>query len=213
MKTLSVIDLLLIELEHSLRTCQVKPAIGASRPYPAEGTDETDLNDQQTKHIAGLMRVNNAGEVAAQGLYRGQAISARNKTIKNDMLQAASEENEHLNWCQTRLKELHSKRSLLDPFWYWGSFSLGLGAGLIGDKWSLGFVEETENQVAKHLDNHLNQLPEQDHRTQRILQTMQQDEMKHAVYAHNAGAAKLPKPVQQAMNLVSKIMTFSAYRI
>ena len=212
MRVLSVFDRVLIELEHSLRTCHVKPSSGP-RPYPATDQQHPELNEQELRHVAGLMRVNNAGEVAAQGLYRGQAITARNKNIKNDMLEAANEENEHLNWCQTRLKELDSNRSLLDPFWYWGSFSLGLTAGFIGDKWSLGFVEETENQVTRHLESHLKSLPEQDHRSKSIVNTMKQDEMKHAAYAHKAGAAKLPGSIQKAMKLVSKLMTFSAYRI
>ncbi|MCK4710338.1 MAG: 2-polyprenyl-3-methyl-6-methoxy-1,4-benzoquinone monooxygenase [Gammaproteobacteria bacterium] len=210
MKSFSAIDKVLIELEHSLRTCHVKPSIG-SRPYPAKNLEHPELSEQESTHVSGLMRVNNAGEVAAQGLYRGQAISARNKDIKNNMLEAANEENEHLNWCQTRLTELDSRTSLLDPFWYWGSFSIGLTAGLIGDKWSLGFVEETEKQVTRHLEKHLNDLPEQDHRSRVILDTMKDDEIKHAINAHKAGAAKLPSPVQQAMNLVSKVMTFSAF--
>ena len=212
MKVFSAIDKVLIELEHSLRTCHVKPSIG-SRPYPAKNIKHPDLNEQESSHAASLMRVNNAGEVAAQGLYRGQAITARNGSIKNDMLEAANEENEHLNWCQTRLTELGSRTSLLDPFWYWGSFGLGLTAGFIGDKWSLGFVEETENQVTRHLESHLNELPEQDHRSKTVLNTMKDDEIRHAVNAHKAGAAKLPDPVRKGMNLVSKVMTFSAYRI
>lgn len=212
MKPLSLIDHVLIELEHSLRTCHVKPSSGP-RPYPAQKLQNPELSEQDSAHSASLMRVNNAGEVAAQGLYRGQALTAGNESIKNDMLEAANEENEHLNWCQTRLSELGSHTSLLDPFWYWGSFSLGLTAGLIGDKWSLGFVEETEKQVTRHLEKHLDELPEQDHRSRVIVDNMKQDEIKHAVYAHNAGAAKLPIPVRLAMNLVSKVMTFSAYRI
>jgi ubiquinone biosynthesis monooxygenase Coq7 len=212
MKSFSFLDRCIIELEHGLRTCQIKPA-GGKRPYPARQQPVPELNEPETSHVAGLMRINNAGEVAAQGLYRGQALNARNKNIKNDMLAAAEEENEHLNWCQTRLDELGAKRSLLDPVWYWGSFVIGATAGMVGDKWSLGFVEETENQVTQHLQKHLQQLPVQDQRSQLILETMKQDEMKHATNAHKAGAAKLPTPIQTAMTLVSKIMTFSAYRI
>lgn len=212
MKTFSFIDRILIELEHNLRTCHVKPARGA-RPYPAEILPFPDLTDTENRHVSGLMRVNNAGEVAAQGLYRGQAFSASQPAIKKNMLQAAIEENEHLDWCQTRLSELGAQRSMLDPVWYWGSFSLGLSAGLAGDKWSLGFVEETEKQVTRHLQQHLQQLPEQDTRTREILSLMKQDEMRHARQAHLAGAAKLPEFIKQAMTLVSKIMTFSAYRV
>lgn len=212
MKSFSLIDRVLIELEHSLRTCHVKPSLG-SRPYPATDLPDTDLSEQESQHTASLMRVNNAGEVAAQGLYRGQAITARKESIKADMLEAANEENEHLNWCQTRLHELGSGTSLLDPVWYWGSFGIGLSAGLAGDKWSLGFVEETEKQVTQHLQSHLQKIPAQDQRSRAILETMKEDEQKHAVNAHNAGAAKLPLVIQNAMNLVSKCMTFSAYRL
>jgi len=212
MKTFTFIDRVLIELEHNLRTCHVKPSRGA-RAYPAEAIPFTDLTDDESRHVAGLMRVNNAGEVAAQGLYRGQAVSARRASLKQDMLQAALEENEHLDWCQTRLSELGAQRSTLDPVWYWGSFTLGLAAGLAGDKWSLGFVEETEKQVSKHLEQHIQQLPAQDNRTRQILSLMKQDELRHATHAHQAGAAQLPGPIQKAMTLVSKLMTFSAYRI
>lgn len=212
MRNNSLIDKLLIEIEQSLRTCYVKPPIG-ERPYPAKNISENTLNDTDKKHVSGLMRVNNAGEVAAQGLYRGQAITARTQAVHNNMLHAAAEENEHLNWCQTRLEELGSPRSLLDPFWYWGSFAIGSTAGLIGDKWSLGFVEETENQVTEHLQHHLQQLPEQDLRSKRILDQMQQDEMKHAADAQQAGAASLPTPIRSLMTLVSKVMTKTAYRL
>lgn len=213
MKHLSVVDLILTELEHSLRTCHVKPAGSVSRSYPADRLEPVELDDKTTRHVAALMRVNNAGEVAAQGLYRGQAVSSKNQRIKEELQLAANEENEHLNWCQTRLHELNSKRSILDPLWYWGSFGLGVTAGFMGDKWGLGFVEETENQVARHLDRHLNQLPQNDRRSEAILRTMKEDETKHADYAHKAGAATLPAAVRQAMNLVSKVMTFSAYRL
>jgi len=212
MKHYSLLDRIIIEFEHSLRTCHVKPP-GGKRAYPAQSIDETELSEEENSHIAGLMRVNNAGEVAAQGLYRGQALTARNQAVRKDMLEAADEENEHLNWCQTRLSEVNARRSLLDPLWYWGSFSIGATAGMIGDKWSLGFVEETENQVTHHLEQHLQQLPEQDQRSQVILELMKQDEMRHATNAHKAGAVKLPAAIQKAMTAVSKLMTFSAYRI
>ena len=212
MKTFSPIDRFIIEFEHSLRTCHVKPG-GGKRPYPAAQQAPSELDEAESQRVAGLMRVNNAGEVAAQGLYRGQALTARKQTIKQDMLEAAEEENEHLNWCQTRLSEIGARRSLLDPLWYWGSFTIGATAGLIGDKWSLGFVEETEKQVTRHLEAHLQQLPPQDQRSQAILELMKQDEMRHATNAHKAGAAKLPAFIQRAMTAVSKVMTFSAYRV
>ncbi len=212
MKPLSLIDRAIIEFEHSLRTCHVKPT-GGPRPYPGNLQQEAELDDTEARRVAGLMRVNNAGEVAAQGLYRGQALTARKEAVKKDMLEAANEENEHLNWCQTRLSEVGARRSLLDPFWYWGSFAIGATAGMIGDKWSLGFVEETEKQVTRHLEQHLQQLPEQDQRSKAVLELMKQDEMRHATNAHKAGAARLPTPIQKAMSAVSKVMTFSAYRV
>ena len=212
MKHLNVIDKVLIELEHSLRTCHVKPS-ALARTYPAQDKDFAEMDEPETRLVAGLMRVNNAGEVAAQGLYRGQAANAKNKSLQKDMLLAADEENEHLNWCQTRLEELNAGRSLLDPFWYWGSFLLGSSAAAAGDKWSLGFVEETEKQVGAHLEEHLQKLPEQDIRSKSILLQMKTDELKHAQNAHKAGAAPLPSFIQKTMKLVSKVMTVSAYRI
>ncbi len=212
MRKNSLLDRLIIELEHGLRTCHVKPPTG-SRPYPAANKTPDELNETEQHHVAGLMRINNAGEVAAQGLYRGQSITARNANTRQEMLEAAEQENEHLNWCQTRLQELDASTSKLDPFWYWGSFAIGFSAGAMGDKWSLGFVEETEKQVTEHLQDHLNRLPQQDKRSQEILDQMKQDEMQHAVNAHNAGAAELPSPIKLLMTLTSKIMTASAYRL
>ena len=212
MRANSILDKILTELDHGLRTCFVKPSSGP-RPYPAEGAPETETNENENHHIAGLMRINNAGEVAAQGLYRGQALTARTEQVQQNMLLAAEEENEHLNWCQTRLEELGARRSLLDPFWYLGSFTIGLSAGLIGDKWSLGFVEQTEIQVTDHLQSHIDQLPEQDQRSERILQQMKEDEIRHADNAHEAGAAELPAAIRAAMGLTSKVMTKTAYHL
>ncbi len=211
-KHLTPIDYLLIELQHGLSTCHTTPP-QHPRPYPARKIVAAELSDVEQKQVAGLMRVNNAGEVAAQGLYRGQALSARNSAVSQSMASAAEEENEHLNWCQQRLGELNASRSKLDGLWYWGSFTIGALAGAIGDKWSLGFVEETEKQVCQHLELHLSKLPQQDQRSRAILETMKDDEMRHAVNAHEAGAAELPRPVKKAMSWVSKIMTFSAYRV
>ncbi len=212
MKAYSPLDRLLIEIEHSLRTSFVKPT--TKRPYPAgTGCRDHELDEGESRHVAGLMRVNNAGEVAAQGLYRGQAALARNPEVEQKMRQAADEENEHLNWCQTRLEQLGERRSLLDPFWYWGSFAIGATAAAVGDRWSLGFVEETENQVTRHLQSHLEQLPDQDDCTRRVLEQMKEDEMRHATQASQAGAAPLPGVVRKAMSWVSKVMTATAYRI
>ena len=212
MRHLSLTDRLLDELQHGLNTCHQRPP-AAARAYPAEAAEQGELSEPEQAHVAGLMRVNNAGEVAAQGLYRGQALTARKQAQSAAMITAAEEENEHLNWCQRRLSELDHRRSLLDGVWYWGSFTIGALAGAAGDKWSLGFVKETEQQVCAHLDQHLQRLPEQDRRSHAILTTMRADEARHANNADQAGAAELPQPVKAAMTLVSKIMTFSAYRI
>ena len=212
MRQLSLTDRLIDELQHGLQTSHLRPAKGA-RPYPGKDVSEADLTAAEQRHVAGLMRVNNAGEVAAQGLYRGQALTARKAAISAAMHQAAEEENEHLDWCQQRLEELNQRRSLLDGVWYWGSFTIGALAGAAGDRWSLGFVKETEEQVCEHLDRHLQRLPEQDQRSRAIIENMREDEAKHATEAAAAGATELPAPVKCAMSLVSKVMTFTAYRI
>jgi ubiquinone biosynthesis monooxygenase Coq7 len=212
MRYLSFTDRLLDELQHGLGTSYLRPP-AAARAYPAEGVEAGELSAQEQAQAAALMRVNNAGEVAAQGLYRGQALTARKQALSAAMNAAAEEENEHLNWCQRRLSELNQPRSLLDGLWYWGSFTIGAMAGAAGDRWSLGFVKETEQQVCSHLDRHLRRLPEQDQRSRLIIEAMREDELRHAVNAEQAGAAELPRVVKTAMSLVSKVMTFTAYRI
>ena len=212
MRKLTLTDRLLDELQHGLSTCHVRPPASA-RGYPADAVEDGELSDQERAHAAGLMRVNNAGEVAAQGLYRGQACTARAAATGDAMQQAAEEENEHLNWCQQRLDELGHGRSLLDGAWYWGSFAIGALAGLAGDRWSLGFVKETEQQVCAHLERHFEGLPEPDRRSRAIVSTMRDDEARHADSAAAAGAAELPYPVKKAMTLVSKVMTVTAYRV
>ena len=212
MRRFSLTDRLLQELQHGLATSHLRPRT-APRPYPAETVESAEMTDAETAHAAGLMRVNNAGEVAAQGLYRGQALTARAAGVGASMIEAAEEENEHLNWCQRRLAELDERRSLLDGVWYWGAFAIGAAAGAAGDKWSLGFVKETEQQVCAHLDRHLERLPPQDGRSRAIVAAMREDELRHAQNATKAGAAELPAPVKAAMTMVSKVMTFSAYRI
>jgi ubiquinone biosynthesis monooxygenase Coq7 len=212
LQRLNLIDTLFDEFQHGLKTCQLRPFTDA-RPYPGSDIEDTPLSDSEQQHAAGLMRVNNAGEVAAQGLYRGQAFSARDPKTSGTMRVAAEEENEHLNWCLQRLSELGGNRSKLDGLWYLGSFGIGFVAGAIGDKWSLGFVEETEKQVSDHLDSHLQKLPEQDLRSRAVLETMKADEIRHAIEAHEAGAARLPSFVRRTMGLTSKVMTFVAYRV
>jgi len=212
MRRLSFTDRLLCELQHGLSTSHLRPA-AAARAYPADGVESGELSAEELTQVAGLMRVNNAGEVAAQGLYRGQALTAREQALSAAMNEAAEEENEHLNWCQRRLSELNQPRSLLDGVWYWGSFTIGALAGAAGDKWSLGFVKETEQQVCSHLDRHLQHLPAQDQRSRSIIETMREDELRHAVNAEQAGAAELPRTLKTAMTLISKVMTFTAYRV
>jgi len=163
--------------------------------------------------VAGLMRVNHAGEIAAQGLYQGQAATARLTTVRASMEKAAEEENDHLAWCQERLAELGSRPSILNPIWYAGAFAIGATAGLIGDRWSLGFVAETERQVVRHLEDHLARLPRGDARSKAILEQMKIDEQRHGATAEQAGGAQLPAPVRQLMGAVSRIMTRGAYRV
>lgn len=209
---MTLTDRLLDELQHGLSTCHVRPP-ASPRGYPADAAEDEEMSDRDRAHAAGLMRVNNAGEVAAQGLYRGQACTARAEATGEAMQRAAAEENEHLNWCQRRLDELGRGRSLLDGAWYWGSFAIGALAGLAGDRWSLGFVKETEQQVCAHLERHFERLPEADRRSRAIVVAMRDDESRHAEDAAAAGAAELPLPVKKAMTLASRVMTFTAYRI
>jgi ubiquinone biosynthesis monooxygenase Coq7 len=184
-----------------------------ARPNPAGSTAEPDLNEDTRKHVAGLMRINHTGEICAQALYSGQAATARNKEVRDEMHAAALEELDHLAWCEQRLAELDSKTSLLNPLWYAGSFALGAIAGIAGDGWSLGFLKETEIQVEAHLEDHLEQLPEEDKRSQAILDQMKTDEAKHAEMAATAGAYELPQPIKDAMSFTSKIMKAVSYRV
>ena len=197
-------------LDNSLRTLANNPAV-TGRPNPAEGVEEPELDEKERKHVAGLMRINHCGEVCAQGLYQGQALTARTAEVREAMQESAEEENDHLDWTEKRLKDLNSHTSLLNPLFYAGSVAIGAVAGIAGDKWSLGFVAETERQVESHLDNHLQQLPRQDKKSQVILETMQADEIEHAKKAVNSGAAELPEAVKRVMGLTSKLMTRTTY--
>ena len=169
--------------------------------------------DADRLRSAALMRVNHAGEVAAQALYAGHAAAAGDAQVRDAMLRAAAEEGEHLDWCEARVRELDSHVSYLTPLWYFGSFAIGAAAGAAGDKWSLGFVMETERQVVRHLDRHLELLPEQDRRSRAILQQMRRDEMQHASVAQDAGGAELPLPLRALMRCCAKVMTATAYRV
>lgn len=179
--------------------------------YPADGMHEPSLSEEQRKQSAALMRINHAGEICAQALYHGQAMVSKTEAVQQKMQQAAREEGDHLAWCKQRLDELGSHTSYLNPFWYAGSFCIGMAAGLIGDKWSLGFVVETERQVIKHLESHLHTLPADDVRSYHILSQMEKDEAKHRDEALAAGANELPAFIKQGMTLMSKIMVKTTY--
>ncbi len=205
-------DRLIVNFDQALRTIFGKPQT-TERPDPAAELDDVTLSEDERRVAAGLMRVNHAGEVSAQGLYQGQALTARLPDVKEKMERAALEENDHLAWCEKRVKELGEDVSLLSPFWYAGSFAIGALAGIAGDKWSLGFVAETEHQVIRHLDNHLQRLPPQDAKSRAIVEQMKIDEAHHATVALEHGGAALPTPVKKMMALTSKVMTKAAYRI
>ena len=206
----SPLDKLFTELNRGLAPALETNAI-ADRPTPAQSLPEASMSDSEREHAMRLMRVNHAGEVAAQALYHGQAVTAKLPEVRAEMEHAAEEENDHLAWCEQRIRELGGEVSALQPFWYAGSFALGALAGAIGDKWSLGFVAETEKQVVKHLEEHETQLPAEDQKTRAILKQMKQDEAEHGEKAMQAGGAELPELVQLMMSLSSKIMTKTAY--
>jgi ubiquinone biosynthesis monooxygenase Coq7 len=211
-RNLTPVDRIIAGLDHALRTVNSAPT-GAMRPSPATGVEEAPLSDGEKNHAAGLMRVNHAGEIAAQGLYQGHAAVARDPVIESQMLQAADEELDHLAWCEQRLAELGSGPSVLRPLWYAGSFAIGAASGILGDKWSLGFIEETERQVSEHLSGHLQGLPVNDARSRAIVAQMRDEEEQHGANAHAAGAAELPAAVRGLMKGVASIMKGTAYRI
>ncbi|HEX5515396.1 MAG TPA: 2-polyprenyl-3-methyl-6-methoxy-1,4-benzoquinone monooxygenase [Gammaproteobacteria bacterium] len=206
----SPLDHFLIQADLGLRTLLGNP-IPTDRPDPALTVPEADLTEAERREAARLMRINHTGEVCAQALYQGQALTARSDEVKRLMQESAAEENDHLLWCERRLEELDSRTSYLNPFFYIGSLTLGAVAGLAGDKWSLGFLAETERQVEAHLDGHLTRLPETDDKSRAVVEQMKEDERKHATTATNAGGAELPLPVRQLMRLASKVMTKTTY--
>lgn len=208
----SPFDQLLINIDTGLRAV-LGGVHTTGRSNPAAATPENELSKTEQDLAGRLMRINHSGEVAAQGLYQGQALTAKLPKVRTHMEQAALEENDHLDWCKRRAIELGKHTSLLDPIWYLGSVAIGAAAGAAGDKWSLGFVAETERQVVKHLDSHLQRLPEHDAKTRAILQQMKIDEGKHATTAVKSGGAELPGPIKKAMQLASKVMTKTAYWI
>ena len=202
------IDQLINTFDTGLRT--IFAASTAARPRPDASIDEPALSDQSKQHAAALMRVNHVGEVCAQALYSGQALTSKSPHIVSALQHAADEETDHLAWCETRINELGGRKSVLNPLWYAGSFTLGAAAGALGDKWNLGFLAETEKQVAAHLQNHLNLLDETDIKTRTIVEQMQRDEAGHAAEASQLGGGELPAPVKFGMQLASKIMTKTA---
>lgn len=204
-------DAFILQFDKALRT--VFARAGSRRPYPDAGLPDVELSEADKQHAAGLMRINHSGEVCAQALYAGQALTARNPEAQRALLEAADEETEHLAWCEKRLEELGSHKSFLNPLWYAGSFALGACAGALGDRWNLGFLAETERQVEGHLDSHLGLLPEQDAKSRAIVEQMKIDEVKHAETAIAHGGAPLPAPVRSAMQLTSKLLTHVAYRV
>ncbi len=206
----SPMDYFFCHIDLARKTLFVQPT-EHQRHYPAQVTHDHLLTDIEKKHAAGLMRVNHTGEVCAQALYQGQAITARSESIREKMQEAADEELDHLAWCNQRLSELNSYASYLNLLWYLGSLSIGIIAGCIGDKWNLGFLAETEEQVVKHLESHLGQLPENDVESRAIVAQMCEDEAKHRDMAREAGAHELPYVVKKLMALSSKIMTRAVY--
>jgi len=208
----SPLDRILIGIDQAVRTVFGKPRV-TERTDPARDVEDTAMSERERALSARLMRINHAGEVSAQALYQGQALTARLDTVRERMEEAAREENDHLEWCERRVEELGGHTSLLNPFWYAGSFAIGAAAGAIGDKWSLVFVVETEKQVIKHLEDHLKRVSEHDKKSRAILEQMKIDEAHHGATAKKAGGTDLPQPVKQLMKLTSKVMTGTAYWI
>ena len=204
------VDELLINLDQAVRTLFGQPAT-TGRPNPTAAAPPAELPPREQRRAARLMRVNHAGEVCAQALYQGRALTARLTEVRERMERATVEENDHLAWCEARLRELDSRPSLLNPLFYAGAFAIGALAGAAGDRWSLGFVAETEQQVVEHLNAHLERLPAADQPSRAILERMREDEARHAATAMAAGAARLPLPVRALMKGVSKIMTQTTY--
>ena len=203
------IDDLIVEFDTGLRTL-FAPA-RTTRPLPGKGLAEAEMGEEEKRRAAALMRVNHSGEICAQALYQGQALTARKPEIQQALKQAASEETEHLNWCESRINDLGGRKSLLNPAWYAGSLAIGALTGALGDKWNLGFLAETERQVVLHLEGHLQRLPARDEKSRAVVEQMKEDEARHATTAREKGGAELPAPVRLAMKLSAKLMTRTAY--
>jgi 3-demethoxyubiquinol 3-hydroxylase len=206
-----MIDLVIGAVDGAMRTLFATPR--ATRACPTVAADETHLGHEEKRHAAALMRVNHVGEVCAQALYAAQALATPNPVLKKQFEHAAREETDHLAWTHARLQELGSRPSLLNPLWYAGAFGLGLLAGRLGDRVSLGFIVETERQVEAHLQSHLDRLPAEDHASRSIVAQMKHDESQHALQALSAGAVELPPPAKAAMKAAAKVMTTTAHYI
>lgn len=204
-------DTLINQFDTALRTLFAQAH--SQRPHPDADIAEAEMSEAEKRHALGLMRVNHVGEVCAQALYQGQALTARDASNRAALAHAAQEEVEHLAWTAQRVTQLGGRTSVLNPVWYLSSLAIGVGAGLLGDKWNLGFLEETEQQVSAHLESHLQALPAQDAKSRAIVAQMKSDELAHADMAHRFGAAPLPLPVKKMMALSSKVMTTISYRI
>ena len=205
------VDNFIIEADKVLRTLFASQS--SVRAHPDQDLSEAELSNDERRHVAGLMRVNHSGEVCAQALYQGQALTSRDPAVRDALREAAHEEIEHLAWTEQRLRELGSHTSWLNPLWYVGSLSLGVMAGKLGDRWNLGFLAETEKQVTAHLESHLNRLPEADAKSAAIIRQMAIDEASHAHTAEALGAAQFPPLVKSLMQQTSKLMTSLSYRI
>lgn len=205
------VDHLIIEADKVLRTLFASQR--SLRAHPDHGLEEADLSNAERRHVAGLMRVNHSGEVCAQALYQGQALTSRDPAVREALGEAAHEETEHLAWTEQRLRELGSHTSWLNPLWYAGSLTMGVLAGKLGDRWNLGFLAETEKQVTAHLESHLARLPEADEKSAAIIRQMAIDETSHAHTAEALGAAQFPPLVKNLMQQTSKLMTSLSYRI
>ncbi len=206
-----MIDQAIVHFDRALRTL-FAPAYSV-RPVPGRDAPDLTQDESERRHTAGLMRINHCGEICAQALYQGQAMTCRTESVRRELEQASREETEHLAWTEQRIAELGGRKSLLNPLFYAGSLTLGMVAGKLGDKWNLGFLAETERQVEAHLSDHIERLPDSDERSRAILLQMREDECAHAEMAVRLGAAELPLPVKGAMKVMSKAMTTLTYRI
>jgi len=208
---MTLLDDLVLGLDRALKTLATPPV--AERANPADPIDESSLDDAERTHAAGLMRVNHTGEICAQGLYEGQALTAGDRQTRESLLNAAQEETDHLAWCEERLGELDSRPSVLNPLFYVASYAMGAATGLLGDKVSLGFVEATEDQVCRHLESHMESLPDQDGKSRSIIEQMHEDEARHGAAAIAEGGVEFPQPIKNLMSVISKVMTETTYRM